>query len=81
MAEERSAWLGYRPSLPDSLPVIGPSPRYADVYLAFGHEHLGMTQGPLTGRVVADQRTKDITSSTESVSRAVVPPSPRSMVI
>ncbi len=54
VAEERSAWLGYRPSLPDSLPVIGPSPRYADVYLAFGHGHLGMTQGPLTGRVVAD---------------------------
>jgi D-amino-acid dehydrogenase len=52
--EERSAWLGFRPSLPDSLPVIGPSPRYADAYLAFGHGHLGMTQGPLTGRVVAD---------------------------
>ena len=54
VAEERSAWLGFRPSLPDSLPVIGPSPRYADVYLAFGHGHMGMTQGPLTGRVVAD---------------------------
>ena len=54
VAEERSAWLGFRPSLPDSLPVIGPAPRYADVYLAFGHGQLGMTQGPLTGRVVAD---------------------------
>jgi D-amino-acid dehydrogenase len=51
---ERSAWLGFRPSLPDSLPVIGPSPRHRDVYLAFGHGHLGLTQGPVTGRIVAD---------------------------
>ena len=53
-AEERSAWLGFRPSLPDSLPVIGPAPAAADAYLAFGHGHLGMTQGPVTGRIVAD---------------------------
>ncbi len=53
-AEERSAWLGFRPSLPDSLPVIGPAPAAADAYLAFGHGHLGMAQGPLTGRIVAD---------------------------
>jgi D-amino-acid dehydrogenase len=54
VAEERSAWLGFRPSLPDSLPVIGPSPRHAEVLFAFGHGHLGLTQGPVTGRVVAD---------------------------
>jgi D-amino-acid dehydrogenase len=52
--EEKSAWLGFRPSLPDSLPVIGPAPRLPDVYLAFGHGHLGLTQGPVTGRIVAD---------------------------
>lgn len=53
-AEERSAWLGFRPSLPDSLPVIGHSPRHGDVVFAFGHGHLGLTQGPATGRIVAD---------------------------
>ncbi len=52
--EEQSAWLGFRPSLPDSLPVIGLSPRHGDVVLAFGHGHLGLTQGPVTGRIVAD---------------------------
>jgi D-amino-acid dehydrogenase len=54
VVEERSAWLGFRPSLPDSLPVIGPSPRHAEVVFAFGHGHLGLTQGPVTGRIVAD---------------------------
>jgi len=52
--DERSAWLGFRPSLPDSRPVIGPSPRHRDVWLAFGHHHLGLTHGPVTGRIVAD---------------------------
>ena len=51
---ERSAWLGFRPSMPDSLPVIGAAPRHRDVFLAFGHGHLGMGQGPVTGRVIAD---------------------------
>jgi D-amino-acid dehydrogenase len=53
-AEEKSAWLGFRPSLPDSLPVIGSAPGHPDVYFAFGHGHLGLTQGPVTGRIVAD---------------------------
>ncbi len=52
--EEKSAWLGFRPSLPDSLPVIGPVAGLADVYLGFGHGHLGLTQGPATGRILAD---------------------------
>lgn len=49
-----SEWQGFRPSLPDSLPVIGRSRRHANVYLAFGHQHLGLTLGPVTGRIVAD---------------------------
>lgn len=52
--EERSAWLGFRPSMPDSLPVIGPVDGLPDVYLGFGHGHLGLTQGPATGRILAD---------------------------
>lgn len=46
-------WMGRRPSTPDSLPVIGPSPRCRNVIYAFGHQHLGLTLGPLTGRLVA----------------------------
>ena len=47
-------WMGYRPSTPDSLPVIGASPRASSVIYAFGHGHLGLTLGPITGRLVAD---------------------------
>jgi glycine/D-amino acid oxidase-like deaminating enzyme len=49
-----STWMGHRPSMPDSLPVIGPSPRHPDVFYAFGHGHLGLTLGAVTGRAVAD---------------------------
>jgi len=49
-----SEWQGFRPSLPDSLPVIGASRRHANVYFAFGHQHLGLTLGPITGRIIAD---------------------------
>jgi D-amino-acid dehydrogenase len=47
-------WLGFRPSMPDSLPVIGPSPASRDVLFAFGHGHLGVTNAAITGRIVAD---------------------------
>jgi len=46
-------WMGYRPSTPDSVPVIGRSPRCPSVVYAFGHGHLGLTLGPITGRLVA----------------------------
>jgi hypothetical protein len=41
----QTQWLGFRPSLPDSLPVIGPSRRHPNLIHAFGHGHLGMTFG------------------------------------
>ncbi len=50
-------WMGRRPSLPDSLPVIARSPRFRNVYLAFGHGHLGLTQAAVTGRMIADMMT------------------------
>jgi D-amino-acid dehydrogenase len=54
-AEERlSVWMGHRPSMPDSLPVLGPSRATPDVIYAFGHGHVGMTAAPMTGRLVAD---------------------------
>ncbi|MGM3275398.1 NAD(P)/FAD-dependent oxidoreductase [Ralstonia sp. 24A2] len=49
-----SAWMGHRPSLPDSLPVIDRSERYRSVFFAFGHGHLGMTGAPGTARLIAD---------------------------
>ncbi len=52
--EEQDVWLGYRPSLPDSLPIIGPSPDSNRVIFAFGHQHLGMTLGPTTARLVKE---------------------------
>lgn len=51
--EPRSEWLGLRPSMPKSMPVIGPLSRYPQVILAFGHGHLGLTLGPVTGSLVA----------------------------
>jgi D-amino-acid dehydrogenase len=52
-AQVTRQWMGYRPSTPDSLPVIGRSPRSPHVYYAFGHQHLGLTLGPITGRLIA----------------------------
>ncbi len=53
--EERlSLWMGFRPSLPDSLPVIGPATRHPNAIYAFGHGHVGLACGAMTGRLVAD---------------------------
>ena len=46
-------WMGFRPSIPDSLPVIGPSRGGPEVIHAFGHGHLGVTLAPITARMVA----------------------------
>ena len=46
-------WLGFRPSMPDSLPVIAVAPGANNCVLAFGHGHLGLTMGPVTGEIVA----------------------------
>jgi glycine/D-amino acid oxidase-like deaminating enzyme len=52
-APDRS-WMGFRPSMPDSLPVIGPGRAGADVIHAYGHGHIGLTLAPITARLVAD---------------------------
>ncbi|AXI46938.1 FAD-binding oxidoreductase [Sulfitobacter sp. SK012] len=48
------AWLGHRPTMPDALPVIGPSPTSNRITLAFGHQHIGLTLGGVTGKIVTD---------------------------
>jgi D-amino-acid dehydrogenase len=47
-------WMGHRPATPDSLPVIGPASGCADVIHAYGHGHVGLAAGAMTGRLVAD---------------------------
>jgi glycine/D-amino acid oxidase-like deaminating enzyme len=51
---EESAWMGFRPSLPDSLPVLGFSGKSKNIVYAFGHQHLGMTLAAISARIVAD---------------------------
>ncbi|MCX8507757.1 MAG: FAD-dependent oxidoreductase, partial [Rhodobacteraceae bacterium] len=45
-------WMGFRPSVPDSLPIIGPSRAGAEVIHAYGHGHIGLTLAPLTAALV-----------------------------
>jgi len=49
-----SRWMGHRPGMPDTLPVIAPAPAHPGVWLAFGHGMLGLTLGAVTGTLVAD---------------------------
>ena len=53
-SEGGTPWMGCRPSMPDSLPVIGPAPGEPRVLYAFGHGHLGLTQSAATAALVAD---------------------------
>lgn len=46
-------WMGHRPSMSDSLPVIGESPVVGGAYMGFGHDHVGLTGGPKTGRLLS----------------------------
>ncbi len=55
---ETRYWMGFRPSMPDSLPVLGPAPGRPGLYLAFGHGHFGMTGGPPSGKLVAQLITR-----------------------
>ena len=53
LPEHKDEWLGFRPSIPDFLPVIGASKNYKNVFYCFGHHHLGWTLGPISGKIVA----------------------------
>jgi D-amino-acid dehydrogenase len=50
-------WKGARPCLPDMLPVIGRAPRHPGLWFDFGHQHHGLTLGPVTGRLLAEMMT------------------------
>jgi D-amino-acid dehydrogenase len=51
---ETEPWMGCRPAFPDMLPVIGAAPGRPGLWLAIGHQHLGFTLGPATGRLIAE---------------------------
>ncbi|MDP4004489.1 FAD-binding oxidoreductase [Methylobacterium sp. NEAU K] len=54
---DNAPWLGARPSTPDGMPVIGRAPRHEGLLFAFGHGHIGLSTGPITGEIVADLAT------------------------
>jgi len=51
---ENEPWLGSRPSTPDGLPVVGAAPRHRGLFFAFGHGHIGLSNGPITGQVIGE---------------------------
>ena len=53
------SWLGFRPTLPDFLPVIGESKNHNNIFYAFGHNHLGWTLGAITGSIISKIISKD----------------------
>ena len=58
-AEDHRFWMGFRPSTPDSLPILGQAPGRPGLFLVFGHGHFGMTGGPPSARAVARLITGD----------------------
>jgi D-amino-acid dehydrogenase len=54
---DAAPWLGRRPCTPDMRPVIGAAPRHRGLWFAFGHNHHGLTLGPVTGRLLAEMMT------------------------
>ena len=55
-------WLGFRPTLPDFLPVIGPSKKYKNLFYSFGHHHLGWTLGAISGKIIAGMIAEEKTN-------------------
>ena len=55
-------WLGFRPTLPDFLPVIGPSKNHKNLFYSFGHHHLGWTLGAISGKIVSGMIAGDNTN-------------------
>ena len=53
LGKHQDEWLGFRPTLPDFLPVIGPSKKYKNLFYSFGHHHLGWTLGAISGKIVS----------------------------
>ena len=53
LQKHEDEWLGFRPTLPDFLPVIGPSKNHKNLFYCFGHHHLGWTLGAISGKIIS----------------------------
>jgi glycine/D-amino acid oxidase-like deaminating enzyme len=53
LGNHEDEWLGFRPTLPDFLPILGPSLKNKNIIYAFGHQHLGWTLGAITGKIIS----------------------------
>ena len=62
LPEHEDEWLGFRPTLPDFLPVMGPSKNYKNIFYCFGHHHLGWTLGPISGKIISGMIAKENTN-------------------
>ena len=62
LPEHEDEWLGFRPTLPDYLPIIGPSKKYKNVFYCFGHHHLGWTLGPISGKIISGMIAEENTN-------------------
>jgi D-hydroxyproline dehydrogenase len=62
LPEHEDEWLGFRPTLPDFLPVMGPSKNYKNIFYCFGHHHLGWTLGPISGKIIAGMIAEENTN-------------------
>ena len=62
LPEHEDEWLGFRPSLPDFLPIIGPSKKYKNVFYSFGHHHLGWTLGAISGKIISGMIAEENTN-------------------
>ncbi|MDH0684282.1 NAD(P)/FAD-dependent oxidoreductase [Achromobacter animicus] len=66
---EAAAWLGRRPTLPDSRPMIGEAPRHPGLWLALGHQHIGFSTAPGTAKVLAELMLDGATASRHAAFR------------
>ncbi|MDC0569381.1 FAD-binding oxidoreductase [Candidatus Pelagibacter sp.] len=62
LPEHEDEWLGFRPSMPDFLPVMGPSKNHKNVFYCFGHHHLGWTLGPISGKIISGMIAEENTN-------------------
>ena len=62
LPEHEDEWLGFRPTLPDFLPVMGPSKNYKNIFYCFGHHHLGWTLGPISGKIISGMISEENTN-------------------
>ena len=62
LPEHNDEWLGFRPTLPDFLPIIGPSKNFKNVFYSFGHHHLGWTLGAISGKIISSMISDENTN-------------------